>query len=82
MVHRPSRACQPYATPSETVARAAAAAFPPARASLHRSNGGSQRVDSRAIQQQGSALITLDAYDTLFLKNVFAASASDFIVHA
>jgi hypothetical protein len=35
-----------------------------------------------AIQQQGSALITLDAYDTLFLKNVFAASASDFIVHA
>jgi hypothetical protein len=40
------------------------------------------RVDSRAIQQQGSALITLDAYDTLFLKNVFAASASDFIVHA
>ena len=38
-----------------------------------------------AIQQQGSdTLITLDAHDTLLLKNVFAASvqASDFIVHS
>jgi hypothetical protein len=38
-----------------------------------------------AIQQQGSdTLISLDAHDTLLLKNVFAASvhASDFILHA
>ena len=38
-----------------------------------------------AIQQQGSdTLITLDAHDTLLLKNVFASSvhASDFIVHS
>ncbi len=38
-----------------------------------------------AIQQQGSdTLITLDAHDTLLLKNVVASSlhASDFIVHA
>ena len=37
-----------------------------------------------AIQQQGGdTLITLDAHDTLLLKNLFAASvhASDFIVH-
>ena len=40
---------------------------------------------SGAIQQQGSdTLITLDAHDTLLLKNVFAANvhASDFIVHS
>jgi len=38
-----------------------------------------------AIQQQGSdTLITLDAHDTLLLKNVFASSvhSSDFIVHS
>ena len=68
---------------AETVARAAASGFPPGK-SLITPNRMAARNASipGAIQQQGSALITLDAYDTLFLKNVFAASASDFIVHA